>query len=293
MIDAFINFDFIRYSFISGVLVGLIAPLIGAFIVVRRLSLIADALSHVTLGGISMGLFLMSLSPIFTAINPIWFGIIFSIIGALLIEQLRTEYKHYQEIAIPIIMSAGIGLSVIFISLANGFNQDLFGYLFGSISAVNISDLMTIVVITIVVLLFVGLLYKSLFVLSFDEEYAKVIGMPKWIQLLFIVIVALVISASMRVVGILLVSSLMTLPVATSMRLSRGFKQLITLSIIFGEVSVILGLVLSFYLNISPGGIIVGLLIIELLISIAYSKLLIKKGGYHREGRGSNSNIEE
>lgn len=293
MIDAFINFDFIRYSFISGVLVGLIAPLIGAFIVVRRLSLIADALSHVTLGGISMGLFLTSLSPIFTAINPIWFGIIFSIIGALLIEQLRTEYKHYQEIAIPIIMSAGIGLSVIFISLANGFNQDLFGYLFGSISAVNISDLMTIVVITIVVLLFVGLLYKSLFVLSFDEEYAKVIGMPKWIQLLFIVIVALVISASMRVVGILLVSSLMTLPVATSMRLSRGFKQLIALSIIFGEVSVILGLVLSFYLNISPGGIIVGLLIIELLISIAYSKLLIKKGGYHREGRGSNSNIEE
>ncbi|GGI40048.1 metal ABC transporter permease [Mammaliicoccus stepanovicii] len=293
MIDAFINFDFIRYSFISGVLVGLIAPLIGAFIVVRRLSLIADALSHVTLGGISMGLFLTSLSPIFTAINPIWFGIIFSIIGALLIEQLRTEYKHYQEIAIPIIMSAGIGLSVIFISLANGFNQDLFGYLFGSISAVNISDLMTIIVITIVVLLFVGLLYKSLFVLSFDEEYAKVIGMPKWIQLLFIVIVALVISASMRVVGILLVSSLMTLPVATSMRLSRGFKQLIALSIIFGEVSVILGLVLSFYLNISPGGIIVGLLIIELLISIAYSKLLIKKGGYHREGRGSNSNIEE
>ena len=77
MIDAFLNFDFIRYSFISGILVGLIAPLIGAFIVVRRLSLIADALSHVTLGGISMGLFLMSVSPLFATINPIWFGIIF------------------------------------------------------------------------------------------------------------------------------------------------------------------------------------------------------------------------
>lgn len=110
----------------------------------------------------------------------VWYH--FSIAGALLIEQLRTEYKHYQEIAIPIIMSAGIGISVIFISLANGFNQDLFGYLFGSISAVNLSDLFTIIVITIIVLIFVMLLYKSLFVLSFDEEYSKVIGMPKWIN---------------------------------------------------------------------------------------------------------------
>ena len=293
MIDAFMNFDFIRYSFISGILVGLIAPLIGAFIVVRRLSLIADALSHVTLGGISMGLFFMSISPVFAAVNPIWFGIIFSIAGALLIEELRTEYKHYQEIAIPIIMSAGIGISVIFISLASGFNQDLFGYLFGSISAVNLSDLFTILAITIIVLIFVMLLYKSLFVLSFDEEYSRVIGMPKWIQLLFIVIVALVISASMRVVGILLVSSLMTLPVATSMRLAKGFKQLIGLSILFGELSVILGLILSFYLNISPGGIIVGLLIIELLGSITYSKVLIERGGYHLESRRGHSNLEE
>ena len=235
----------------------------------------------------------MSISPVFAAVNPIWFGIIFSIAGALLIEELRTEYKHYQEIAIPIIMSAGIGISVIFISLASGFNQDLFGYLFGSISAVNLSDLFTILAITIIVLIFVMLLYKSLFVLSFDEEYSRVIGMPKWIQLLFIVIVALVISASMRVVGILLVSSLMTLPVATSMRLAKGFKQLIGLSILFGELSVILGLILSFYLNISPGGIIVGLLIIELLGSITYSKVLIKKGGYHLESRRGHSNLEE
>lgn len=292
MIEAFLNFDFIRYSFISGVLVGLIAPLIGAFIVVRRLSLIADALSHVTLGGISVGLFLVSVSPVFTLINPIWFGIFFSIAGALLIEQLRTEYKHYQEIAIPIIMSGGIGLSVIFISLANGFNQDLFGYLFGSISAVNISDLYTIAIISVMVIIFVLLFYKSLFVLSFDEEYSKVIGMPKWIQLLFIVIVALVISASMRVVGILLVSSLMTLPVATSMRLVKGFKQLIALSIFFGELAVIVGLILSFYLNISPGGIIVGILIVELLASIVYSRVLIKKGGNHHDSGRSYSSIE-
>ena len=136
MIEALLNFDFMRYSLLSGILIGFIAPLIGAFIVVRRLSLIADALSHVTLGGISFGMFILTLSPALAIINPMWFGILFAIVGALLIEKLRTSYSNYQEIAIPIIMSAGIALSAIFISLADGFNQEIVGLLFGSISAV-------------------------------------------------------------------------------------------------------------------------------------------------------------
>ena len=276
MIDALLNFDFIRYSLISGLLIGFIAPLIGAFIVVRRLSLIADALSHVTLGGISFGMFLLTIIPVFSVINPMWFGILFAVIGALLIEKLRTSFSNYQEIAIPIIMSAGIALSAIFISLADGFNQEIVGLLFGSISAVNISDLTTIIIITIIVLLFIVLFYKELFILSFDEEYSKVIGIPKWIQFLFIVIVAMVISASMRVVGILLVSALITLPIAISMRITKGFKQLIALSVILGELSVILGLIIAFYMNISPGGVIVVLLVLMLILTMIIQKLKIK-----------------
>ena len=272
MIDALLNFDFIRYSLISGLLIGFIAPLIGAFIVVRRLSLIADALSHVTLGGISFGMFLLTIIPVFSVINPMWFGILFAVIGAL----LRTSFSNYQEIAIPIIMSAGIALSAIFISLADGFNQEIVGLLFGSISAVNISDLTTIIIITIIVLIFIVLFYKELFILSFDEEYSKVIGIPKWIQFLFIVIVAMVISASMRVVGILLVSALITLPIAISMRITKGFKQLIALSIILGELSVILGLIIAFYMNISPGGVIVVLLVVMLILTMTIQKLKIK-----------------
>ena len=271
MIDALLNFDFIRYSLISGLLIGFIAPLIGAFIVVRRLSLIADALSHVTLGGISFGMFLLTIIPVFSVINPMWFGILFAVIGALLIEKLRTSFSNYQEIAIPIIMSAGIALSAIFISLADGFNQEIVGLLFGSISAVNISDLTTIIV-----LIFIVLFYKELFILSFDEEYSKVIGIPKWIQFLFIVIVAMVISASMRVVGILLVSALITLPIAISMRITKGFKQLIALSVILGELSVILGLIIAFYMNISPGGVIVVLLVLMLILTMIIQKLKIK-----------------
>ncbi|SUM18377.1 ABC transporter [Staphylococcus epidermidis] len=276
MIDALLNFDFIRYSLISGLLIGFIAPLIGAFIVVRRLSLIADALSHVTLGGISFGMFLLTIIPVFSVINPMWFGILFAVIGALLIEKLRTSFSNYQEIAIPIIMSAGIALSAIFISLADGFNQEIVVLLFGSISAVNISDLTTIIIITIIVLIFIVLFYKELFILSFDEEYSKVIGIPKWIQFLFIVIVAMVISASMRVVGILLVSALITLPIAISMRITKGFKQLIALSVILGELSVILGLIIAFYMNISPGGVIVVLLVLMLILTMIIQKLKIK-----------------
>ncbi|PTK29628.1 metal ABC transporter permease [Staphylococcus saprophyticus] len=276
MIEALLNFDFMRYSLISGILIGFIAPLIGAFIVVRRLSLIADALSHVTLGGISFGMFIITVIPAFVFINPMWFGILFAIIGALLIENLRRSYSNYQEIAIPIIMSAGIALSAIFISLADGFNQEIVGLLFGSISAVTLSDLSTIIVIVVIVLIFIFSFYKELFILSFDEEYSKVIGIPKWIQFLFIIIVAMVISASMRVVGILLVSALITLPVAVSMRITKGFKQLIILSVIIGEFSVIAGLVLAFYMNISPGGVIVVLLVLISAITMMYQRLKVK-----------------
>ena len=275
LIHALLEYDFMRFSFLSGLIVGLIAPLIGTFIVIRRLSLIADALSHVTLGGITFGVYISSL--IGTTINPLITGIMFSVAGALGIERLRTVYKHYQELAIPIIMSLGIALSVLFLSLADGFNQDLFGYLFGSISAVSISDLILIAVIGIVVLLFIYLFYKEMLLVSFDEEYANVMNISRWIHFMFIIVVALVISASMRIVGILLVSALMTLPVAAAMRVTSSFRQLMIVSVALGEASVIAGLFLSFYLNISPGGTIVLVSILILLVTILLDRIGVSK----------------
>ncbi|WP_052256408.1 metal ABC transporter permease [Salinicoccus sp. YB14-2] len=277
MIQALFEYEFIRYSFISGVIAGLIAPLVGTFIVIRRLSLIADALSHVTLGGIAFGVYL---SSIFTfTVNPLITGILFSIMGALGIERLRSVYKHYQELAIPIIMSLGIAVGIVFLSLADGFNQDLFGYLFGSISAVSINDLLLIASIGVIVILFIFFLYKELFMVSFDEEYANVMNINKWIYVAFIIVVALVISASMRIVGILLVSALMTLPVASAMRITSSFKQLMIVSVIFGEIAVIIGLFLSFHLNISPGGTIVLVSILILLGTIFLNRLGVSRNG--------------
>lgn len=279
MLADIMEYDFLRNTFLTGLLIGIIAPLLGTFIVVRRLSLIADALSHVTLAGIAFGLLLEKKFAI-AIITPLYGGMIFSVLGSVLIEKLRGVYKAYEELAIPIILSGGVGLSVIFISLADGFNTELFNYLFGSVSAVSQKDFMTILGISIFVIIIIFLFYKELFTLSFDEEHASVSGIhAKRIHLLFIILTALVIAASIRIVGVLLVSALMTLPVAASMRLARGFKQTIILSVVFGETAVILGLLSGYYFSIPPGGTIVLVSIIILLISIGMKKFRKKKVG--------------
>ncbi|WP_440896204.1 metal ABC transporter permease [Amphibacillus sp. Q70] len=273
MLTHFFQYPFLQNTLYTGLLIGLIAPLLGSFVVVRRLSLIADGLSHVTLAGIAFGLFIeKKYSLLF--LTPFYYGTIFSIVGAVLIERLRRIYSAFQELAIPIILSAGVGLSVIFISLADGFNNDLYNYLFGSVSAVSRNDLYGILFITIIVVTVLMIFYKELFMLSFDEEHARVSGIhSQRIHFLFIVLTALVIAASIRIVGVLLVSALMTLPVAASIRLAKGFKQTIVYSIIFGEISVVGGLISGYYLEIPPGGTIVMISILILLLTIGGKKL--------------------
>lgn len=277
MIATLFQFDFIRNTFIVGLVIGIVAPLLGSFIVVRRLSLMADALSHVSLAGIAVSLFLSKTYGPLAGLNPLYLGFGFATGGSLLMEKLRSVYRHFEELAIPIIMSAGMGFSVIFISMANGFNTDLFSYLFGSVSAVSRSDMWTITGIAIFVFIIILLLYKELFLLSFDEEYAKVSGIrAKVFDMIFMVLVALVIASSMRIVGILLVSSLMTLPVAAAIRIARGFKQTIIIAVIFGEIAVLGGLISAYYLDLAPGGTIVILSVLILILTMIYQKIRIK-----------------
>ena len=167
-------------------------------------------------------------------------------------------------------MSAGLGLAALFISLADGFRTDLFSYLFGSVSAVSYQDMMIVIAVTAIVVLFLLAFFKELFVLSFDDEYASAVGLPaKWIHFMFMIVTALVIAASMRIVGILLVSSLMTLPVAAAMRIAKSFKSAILWSLLFGQSAVLIGLVTAFYLDLAPGATIVLTSILILLIVIA------------------------
>lgn len=276
LIQDFIRYEFLQHALYAGLLIGLISPLIGVYLVVRRLSLIADALSHVTLSGVAAGLFLQKKLNLFTEVNPIYIGMSFSVIGSIFVEQLRRLYKSYSEIAIPIIMSGGVGLGVVLISAADGFNVDIAGYLFGNILAVRIDELQAILLVASITIFILILFRKELFALSFDEENAVLTGVNRpLVNFLFIVIVALVIASAIRVVGILLVSALITLPVAAALQHTNSFLQTMIFSILYGELSVILGLMAAYTFDLASGGAIV-LVSIAILLFI----LLTKKGVY-------------
>mgnify|MGYP001245879015 CR=1 FL=1 len=276
MLDVFFQYEFLRNALWSGVIVGLVSPVVGVFLVVRRLSLMADALSHIALSGIAAGLLLREVSPALAFMSPTYSGMAFSVIGSLFVERLRKVYKSFEELAIPITLSTGVALSVVLISIADGFNSDLFGYLFGSVLSVTTSDLITIGGIGVIVLIAIFAFYKELFYLTFDEESAVLSGLPrKRLNLLFMVLVALVIAASMRIVGILLVSAMMTLPVAASLQVARSFSQTLVYAVVFAESAVLGGLVLSYYLDWASGGTIVLFSVIILCLVLLVKKRFV------------------
>ncbi|MFD2370186.1 metal ABC transporter permease [Brevibacillus sp. GCM10020057] len=268
------QYDFLRYTLFSGVLIGLICPILGTFLIVRRLSMMADGLSHVTLSGVAAGMLVSKKVAFFAAVNPLFFGMLFAVVGSLFIERLRKVYKAYQDLAIPIILSGGLGLFTVLISVADGFTTDLYSYLFGKIVTVTIEDLYALVGVAVVVLGTVFLIYKELFAVSFDEEFARVSGVARRsINLWFMVLVALTIAASMRIVGVLLISALITLPVAASLQIAGSFRQTIFFSIVFAEISVLSGLYFAYLLDWASGGTIVLMAVLILLIVLGAKKL--------------------
>ncbi|MGG4497574.1 metal ABC transporter permease [Brevibacillus reuszeri] len=270
------QYDFLRYTLFSGILIGLICPVLGTFLIVRRLSMMADGLSHVTLSGVAAGMLVSKKVALFSAVNPLFFGMLFAVVGSLFIERLRKVYKAYQDLAIPIILSTGLGLFTVLISVADGFNADLYSYLFGKIVTVSIEDLYALVGVAVVVLGTVILIYKELFAVSFDEEFARVSGVARRsINLWFMVLVALTIAASMRIVGVLLISALITLPVAASLQIAGSFRQTIFFSILFAEISVLSGLYFAYLLDWASGGTIVMMAVLILLVVLGAKKLRV------------------
>jgi zinc transport system permease protein len=268
------QYEFLRYTLFSGILIGLICPILGTFLIVRRLSMMADGLSHVTLSGVAAGMLLSKKIVFLQSVNPLFFGMLFSVIGSLFIERLRKVYKAYQDLAIPIILSTGLGLFTVLISIADGFTTDLYSYLFGKIVTVTKEDLFALVGVAVVVIGTVFLLYKELFAVSFDEEFARVSGVARRsINLWFMVLVALTIAASMRIVGVLLISALITIPVAASLQIAGSFRQTILFSILFAETSVLSGLYFAYLFDWASGGMIVLMAVLILLVVLGVKRL--------------------
>lgn len=274
MLEDVLRHAFLQHAVVSGLVIGGVCPVIGVFLVVRRLSLIADTLAHVTLSGVAAGLFLQTTVPALQAVNPVYVGMAFSVAGAFFVERLSRVYRSYRELSLPIVLSSATGLSVVLISLADGMNGDLFGYLFGSLIAVSRADVIVVLLVGLAVVAMVVLLYKELFYLAFDEEGAMVSGIPKAsLHILFVLVVALVIPVAMNIVGILLVSALITLPVAAALQVARSFKQVFVYAVCFSELAVVGGLVLSYGLDLATGGAIVLLAAAILLATIAVRRI--------------------
>lgn len=237
-------------AFIAGGIVALIAPVIGTFLVAKRYSLMADSLAHVSLAGVALGL-LLGIYPVITAI-------LVAVATALIIEYLRTKRGVSGEIALAMFLSGGLSIAIVLIGLGKGFSVDLFSYLFGSITTVSQTDLWVIGSVGIVVLATVVLLYKEFVYIAFDEDAARVSGIPtSMLNMLLMVLTAVTVSLAMRIVGILLIGALMVIPVVTAMQLRKSFAKTIQFAIGYSLLSVFSGLFLSYYLNLAAGGIIV------------------------------------
>ena len=267
---ALFEHSFLRYALLTGIIMGFITPLIGSFVVIRRLSFIADTLSHFSLAGLSIGLFLINIIGFTFISDPLYLAMIFSVIGALFIEILRGYYQNYKEISMPIVMSLGTALSALFISLSGGFNSSIYNYLFGSILTVGDDYLVVMSVTSIVLIILIIIYYKEMVIISFDETYARLLGIKiARFQLGSTLILGIVVSLSIATVGVLLVSSLMIIPVAAAMKIGKSFKNTIGIAILFSEVSVVGGLWLSFELDIASGATIV-LLNLAILVLVGF-----------------------
>ena len=255
MINLF-QYDFVIRGLIAGVIIAFIAPIIGIFLVLRRYSLIADTLSHVSLAGIALGL-LLNINPLLTAIGA-------TTLSSIAIEKLRLSKKVYGESALALFLSGSLAVAVILISISHGFNSTLFNYLFGSIATVAQSDIYTVSILGLFVFISILILYKKLLFITFDEDAAKVDGLRvDLINTIFIILCAVTISLAIPIVGILLISALLIIPVLAALQFKQTFVPTIIIAQVISIFSVIAGVVVSFYFNLAPGGTIV---IISLLI---------------------------
>jgi len=258
--------EFFQKALIGGALIAITAPLMGLFLVLRRLAMIGDTLAHVSIAGVALG-FLIN-------VYPVAIGLLFAIVASFGIEALRRTYKTYAELSIAIIMSGGIALASILFTLGKGFNLNVNSYLFGSIYTLTNTDLAVIGGVTAIVLSIVLIHKKELFLLTFDEDAAAVSGLPiRYFNILISILTALVISAAIKIVGALLVSALLTIPAACSLALSRSFRQAVFLVVLIGEIAVLAGLWIAGVWNLAPGGTIVLLLIGVLAISMMSKRM--------------------
>jgi zinc transport system permease protein len=242
--------EFMRLAFGVGAIIGVLAPTVGFFLVQRRMSLIGDGIGHVAFAGVAAGV-LLDVSPTLTAL-------VACVASAVGIEWLRSRRHAAGDQALALLFYTGLAAGVVLVSLADALDVNLFSYLFGSILTVTPGDLAIVAVLGVAGLATIALLYRALCAVVLDEEGARVAGLPIGaLNIVVACLAALTIALSMQVVGILLVAALMVLPVTAATRVARSMRSTLVLSAAIGLGSVLVGLTVSYYGDVPPGGTIV------------------------------------
>jgi zinc transport system permease protein len=239
-----------RLAFATGAIVGVLAPAVGFFLVQRRMSLIGDGIGHVAFVGVAAGYLL--------GISRVGMALVAAVGGAVAIEWLRAKRQTAGDQALALVFYTGLAAGVVLISSAGALNVNLFAYLFGSILTISPTDLWVVVGLGVAGLSIIGLLYRALSGVVLDEEGARVAGVP--VGVLNVVVSALAgvtIAVSMRIVGILLIAALMVLPVIAAERVARSLRSTILLAMGLGLGAVLVGLTISYFADLAPGGAIV------------------------------------
>ena len=242
----------------------LLCPCIGLFLVLKRYSMIGDTLSHSSFAGVAIGLVF--------GFNPLLTAFLFTTICALLIELLRNYYKKYAELSMSIILTFSLGLALILVSSGKS-STTVNSFLFGSILTVSKTDLTIIALVSLLCFIGIFSLYDKLVYTTFDEEGAKVSGInTKLINYIFTIIVGATISVSIRVMGILVISSIIVIPAATAMQFKKGFTKSLIISMIIGVIDVLSGLLLASLFDLAPGGTIALTSVIVLILSLILNR---------------------
>lgn len=256
-----LQYVFMQRSLLVGLLLGIVIPLVGVTVVLKRLSMIGDALSHTSLAGVAGGLI--------AGVSPVAGAVVACLAGALCIEGIRRRFRDQSELAVAIVMATGIGLAGVlsgFVPNASSFNS----FMFGSILTVSQEETVAIVVVSAIAVAFCVACRRELFLMSFDERHARTAGVPVGpANVAFVVVVALVVAVAARTVGSLIVSSMMVVPVACALQLARSWRQTCLLASLVGVATTLGGLTISFYAGLKPGGTIVLLAVAVLLVVFA------------------------
>lgn len=269
------EYEFMVRALIGGAMVGALAPVLGMFLVLRRFALIADTLSHVAFMGVAIGLITKTFPPL-VALGT-------TSIAAVAIDQLRARRMMPGDAVLAVFLYAALAIAVVIISLAGGFNVDLFSYLFGSVLTITPTDLWLVAGLMVVVIGFVGLFFSELAQSSFDSDLARTSGVPvAWINLTLAVLTGATITLSMRIVGVLLVGALIVIPVIASLRLATGLRAAVVLAMAMGVFSSLLGLTIAYYANVAAGGAVV-LTAVGLLILVEVGAALKQQLGRRQE----------